>query len=274
MKLKIALVQADIIWEDKLKNLLHFAQLISSIPNNVDLIVLPEMFNTGFTMEPKGLAEGPDGEVLAWIKEMSQSKDACVVGSMPYLLGPGKFANRLIWMFPNGQWEYYDKRHLFSLTNEDKVYEAGNEKLIVGLNGLRICPLICYDLRFPVWSRNKETYDMLIYIASWPKTRIQAWETLLSARAIENQCYCVGLNRIGRDGNGFAYNGHSAIYRFDGGKVALLKNDEQNLITELDFGEQKEYRKRLNFLADQDEFEVKKMIPKNRDHFTRNFLIN
>lgn len=258
MELNIAIIQADIRWERVRENLNHFEKLLAEVEVNTDLVVLPEMFNTGFTMKPDMIAEDESGPTIDWMRRKSSELEAHICGSIPFKLSNGHFANRLIWMRPDGSWAHYDKRHLFTLSGEDLAYKAGNEKLIVDIKGIKVCPLICYDLRFPVWSRNTEGYDMLIYMANWPVTRIKAWDALLAARAIENQCYTIGVNRIGKDGNGLAYNGHSAIYSFDGERLSFANETEQCLQTKINLENQEDFRRRLDFLGDKDVFTIKK----------------
>jgi omega-amidase len=201
-----------------------FSRLLSQVPANIDLIVLPEMFSTGFTMRPEQVAENLEGDTLAWMREEARQK-ACVITGSVVLKEGAQYVNRLIWMCPDGTFQWYDKRHLFRYGNEQEHYQAGTEKLLVELKGWRVCPLICYDLRFPVWSRNRwkqqdnksqAEYDLLIYVANWPERRSHPWKTLLMARAIENQAYVMGVNRIGNDGNGIYHAGDSAILDFKG----------------------------------------------------------
>ena len=205
--LQIAIIQTDILWEDIEGNLKKFSKLISTIDQSVDLIVLPEMFSTGFSMRSNEMAESMDGKAVLWMKEMASSTNACITGSV-IIKDMGKNYNRLIWATPNGEVSHYDKRHLFRMSKEQEHFSAGEKKLIVELKGWKICPLICYDLRFPVWARNKENYELLIYVANWPAPRKKVWETLLQARAIENISYVVGVNRIGEDGNGYDVQAH------------------------------------------------------------------
>jgi len=213
--MKIALIQSQLFWEDPEKNRNKFEKKINAIADKVDLIILPEMFTTGFTMEPNVVAETLQGETLTWLKHLAKAKNSAITGSL-VITENGNFYNRLVFVFPSGEVQFYDKKHLFTLAGEDKVYTGGNKKLIVEYLGWKICPLICYDLRFPVFARNAEDYDVLIYVANWPKTRINAWDALLKARAIENMSYTVGLNRIGEDNNGHQYNGHTQVVSFLG----------------------------------------------------------
>ncbi|MGI8893100.1 MAG: amidohydrolase, partial [Bacteroidia bacterium] len=199
-------------------------------PGATNLIVLPEMFNTGFSMNATLLAEQMGQKSMLFLAEIAAEKNCDVTGSLIIDEG-GKYFNRLIWMRPDGTYEYYNKRHLFRMGNEDKVYSAGTEKIIMDLNGWRILPLICYDLRFPVWSRNRNDYDILIYVANWPERRSYAWKQLLIARAIENLCYVVGVNRVGEDGNGISHSGNSMLLDFKGESIAGAKEAIPTVIT-------------------------------------------
>uniref|UniRef100_A0A4W5LTR6 CN hydrolase domain-containing protein n=1 Tax=Hucho hucho TaxID=62062 RepID=A0A4W5LTR6_9TELE len=214
-KMKIALIQSSLAWENPEKNRNTFEKKINAIEDKVDLIILPEMFTTGFTMEPNAVAETMHGETLTWLKHLAKAKNSAITGSL-VITENGNFYNRMVFVFPSGEVCSYDKKHLFTLAGEDKVYTGGNKKIIVEYLGWKICPLVCYDLRFPVFARNTEDYDLLIYVANWPKTRINAWDALLKARAIENMSYTVGVNRIGEDNNGHQYNGHTQVVNFLG----------------------------------------------------------
>ena len=207
-KLTVSIIQANLVWEDVDTNLKAFTKKIQSI-ESTDLIVLPETFSTSFSMNSETLAEPMNGKTMSWMAEIAQNKNAVVAGSA-ILKENNQIFNRFIWMRPNGSFEKYDKRHLFRMGNEHNHFTAGKERLIVELKGWKICPQICYDLRFPVWSRNKkQEYDLLLYVANWPEVRTAAWEKLLYARAIENQCYVAAVNRIGVDGEGVNCIGNS-----------------------------------------------------------------
>ena len=223
-------LQADLAWENPKKNLKQFEEQLARIHQKFDLAVLPEMFTTGFTMSPERVAEDIDGPTLQWMQKMAKTYDAAFLGSLPIKEG-NQFYNRLFFVHPSGKTETYNKRHSFTLAGENKVYTSGNEKLIVSYKSWNICPLICYDLRFPVWARNTEDYDVLIYIANWPVTRIKAWETLLKARAIENMCYTIGVNRVGKDANGYVYSGNSLIVDYLGTVCAHLKENEVGIVS-------------------------------------------
>ena len=251
--LRVTTVQSIIHWENKAANLAHFARQIQQLSGQTDLVVLPEMFTTGFSMNPEFLAEPMNGDTMNWMKAQAALLQAVVTGSF-IAEEDGRYYNRLVWMFPNGDYEIYDKRHLFTLAQEDKHYEAGQKKLIVEWKGWKICPLICYDLRFPVWARNVEHYDLLLFTANWPSMRSQAWKTLLEARAIENQCFVVGVNRVGEDGNGLPYTGDSSIIDYSG-KVLLRTTDIEQIATvTLSKSEMTTFRQKLNFLDDKDLF--------------------
>jgi omega-amidase len=211
-QLHITLIQADIAWEDKPANLLKYERHMDAIKGKKELIVLPEMFNTGFSMDAAGLAETMDGPTVGWMLSMAQKHRAIITGSL-MIEEDGNYYNRLLWVRPDGQIGTYDKRHLFGYAEEDQYYTPGQKRLIASVNGWRICLLVCYDLRFPVWSRNVgNEYDVLLYVANWPERRSLAWKTLLQARAIENMSYTVGLNRIGKDGKDIAYTGDSSVF--------------------------------------------------------------
>jgi omega-amidase len=205
--MKIALLNTTLVWENPAKNRANLEQKINSINESINLIVLPEMFTSGFTMNPKNVAETMQGETVSWLKQVAKAKNCAITGSLVITENENYF-NRLLFVFPDGKIEFYDKRHLFTLAGEDKVYTSGKEKLIVTYKGFKICPLICYDLRFPVFARNVENYDLLLYVANWPKPRINAWDILLKARAVENMSYVIGVNRIGNDNNNLEYVGH------------------------------------------------------------------
>lgn len=251
--LKAALIQAPLAWENPEANRAYFSAVLQTVSSDVDLIVLPEMFNTGFTMHPEHIATEEGGKTVDWMLQKALETNAAIVGSLPFFEN-GSFTNRLFFVEPDGKTSIYDKRHTFTLAGEDKVYKAGNEKLSIDYKGFRICPMVCYDLRFPVWSRNTEDYDVLIYIANWPKPRIVAWDTLLKARAIENMAYCIGVNRIGTDEVGHEYIGHSAVYDTLGGQIAFSEKEEIVYAT-LSKEHITTTRQKLKFLDDRDSFD-------------------
>jgi predicted amidohydrolase len=233
--LKITLVQADLVWEDIPANLERFDERLQSINEQTDLIILPEMFNTGFTTEPARVAESPDGGTLRWMQEKAAKKQAIVTGSILVRIGDVYF-NRLHWVQPGGEYFSYDKRHLFSMGNEHLKISAGKTRTLVSWKSWNILPLICYDLRFPVWSRNQYLdnnyeYDLLFYIANWPDSRSHAFRSLLVARAIENQAYVAGVNRIGTDGLGMVYSGGSMVVDPRGKVAAELPPGEEGSIS-------------------------------------------
>jgi len=254
--MKTALIQTNLIWENPAANRNLFQEKINAIADEIDLIVLPEMFTTGFTMNPSTVAETMEGETLSWLKEMAKTKNCAITGSL-VIQENANFYNRMVFVFPDGKVQHYDKRHLFTLAGEEKVYKAGSERLIVEYKGWKICPLVCYDLRFPVFSRNTENYDLLIYVASWPQPRINAWDILLKARAVENLSYTIGVNRVGVDNNNLTYNGHSQINDELGNYILSPQENDEIFIVELDKDKMLETRNRLNFLNDRDAFELK-----------------
>lgn len=251
--MKVALIQTSLIWENPLENRSHLAQKITGFMEDVDLIVLPEMFSSGFTMNPQAVAETMDGETVAWLQHLAKAKDCAITGSL-VIEEKGKYYNRLVFVFPTGEIKTYDKRHLFTLAGEHQHYAGGKEKLIVEYKGFRICPLVCYDLRFPVFSRNAENYDVLLYVANWPKPRTNAWDILLKARAVENICYTIGVNRIGTDNNSHDYVGHSQVVDFLGDYLLEPQEADAVFIIELDKAKLMETRNKLNFLNDRDNF--------------------
>jgi omega-amidase len=256
--LKIAILQADLVWENAEQNRKNFLEKIHQINEQVDLIVLPEMFTTGFSMQPKKIGDTMHGETIEWMRNIASEKNAAIAGSV-IIFENNNFYNRFLFVHPSGEINFYDKRHLFTLAGEDKVYVAGKEKLILDYKGWKICPLVCYDLRFPVWARNTEDYDLLIYVANWPKIRIAAWDTLLKARAIENMCYTIGVNRVGVDANNYEYNGHSEAFDSLGKQVAeTQENTEETVVFTLDKNHIFEIRNKLGFLNDRDLFEIKR----------------
>ncbi|WP_375325711.1 amidohydrolase [Flagellimonas sp. GZD32] len=253
--LNIALIQSFLHWEDPSKNRDMFEEKINVISDDVDLIVLPEMFTTGFTMTPQNLDSSEGQKTVHWMQDLAVKKNTALVGSV-VIQEDELFYNRLFFVYPDGTFTTYDKKHTFTLAGEDKVYQAGTERLTLEYKGFRICPLICYDLRFPVWARNTSDYDVLIYVANWPKKRINAWDTLLKARAIENMAYCIGVNRTGEDALGYEYPGHSAVYDVLGETLAYSKKEEV-LYATLEKEHLTTIRRKLRFLEDRDDFSLK-----------------
>ena len=254
--LKIALIQADLAWENIEMNLQYFDEKIDSINDEIDLIILPEMFSTGFSMNAENLAEATDGRTLNWMKQTASKNNAAITGSI-IIKENQQFFNRLYFVYPDTSFKQYDKRHTFTLAKENETYSSGKDRLQLEFKGWKICPLICYDLRFPVWARNTEDYDLLIYVANWPKTRIHAWDILLQARAIENMAYCAGINRTGLDGNNYDYIGHTNVYDVLGAPLLEISEAEFIKIVTLDKEKLQETRAKLKFLQDRDRFTLK-----------------
>ena len=263
--LSITTIQANLYWEDKAANMRMLEEKISGIEQRTELVILPEMFSTGFSMKPELLAETMEGETVAWMKRVAAEKKIILTGSViikaPAAGGKENYFNRLILVLPNGQVGYYDKRHLFAYAGEHNYYTAGEKRLIASVKGWKINLLVCYDLRFPVWARQRlqsgePEYDLLIYVANWPERRVHAWKTLLQARAIENQCYVAGVNRVGEDGNGIQHSGETMIID-PLGEVLYTKKDEEDVFTiTLDKTALQTVREKLPFLEDADEFRI------------------
>ncbi len=263
--ISVSAIQSQLFWEDKEANLHMFGEKIRAISFPVDLLVLPEMFSTGFTMNAKKLAEPTDGPTLEWMQKQASSLKSVVTGSF-IVNEKGNYYNRLLWVRPDGTYSHYDKRHLFRMAGEEKIYTPGEKKLIVDLHGWKVCPLVCYDLRFPAWSRNRWTktetdlvadYDLLVYVANWPERRVLAWKTLLVARAIENISYLVGVNRIGNDGNNIFHSGDSAILDFKGASLKNAVISREEIISEnLSYQLLKEFRTGFPAGMDADEFSL------------------
>lgn len=256
--LKIYLCQFDIQWENASANRDKLSQIFSQLPTgSVDVMVLPEMFTTGFTMRSADLAETMDEESVLWMKKMANQYQMAITGSL-IISENDNYYNRLLWVEPeNENVCYYDKKHLFSLAGEQNHYTAGNQNLRIQWKGWNICFYICYDLRFPVWTRNTEEDDLIIFIANFPEKREKAWNTLLPARAIENQCYVAAVNRTGTDGNGIPHRGDSAIYDYEGIKILDLQDIEQLLGIHLDHQKLQIYKRAYPFLRDRDLFHLK-----------------
>jgi predicted amidohydrolase len=257
--LKFTLIQANLHWEDRKANLEMFEEKINKLESGSQVVVLPEMFSTGFSMKPELLAETMEGPTVSWMKKMAGSKKLILTGSL-IVEENGQYYNRLIWMLPNGAFGHYDKRHLFAFAKENNHYAGGHQRLIASVNGWKINLMVCYDLRFPVWARQQFDeeknfeYDVLIYVANWPERRNIAWKTLLQARAIENQCYVIGVNRVGDDGNGIYHSGDSMVID-PLGNILYQKAHEEDVFTiSLDKELLEEVRIKFPFWKDADEF--------------------
>ena len=257
--LTVTLIQTDLVWEDKKQNLLNLEDKINHLKEKTELIILPEMFSTGFSMRPEMLSEKMDGESVLWMKRISASKKIILTGSL-IIEENGEYYNRLIWMLPNSEMGIYDKRHLFAYGTEHEHYTAGNKRLIASVKGWKINLQVCYDLRFPLWARQQKKenadleYDVLIYVANWPQKRNTAWKTLLQARAIENQCYVIGVNRTGNDGNGTYHSGDSMV--IDAAGEILYHASEKEDVFTINLKKEKlgELRSRFPFWKDADNF--------------------
>lgn len=224
--LRVTTVQCAVAWEDIDANLAHFSSLLANL-TDTDLVILPELFSTGFSMNTSALAEPMNGKAVTWMRTTAKTLNATITGSL-IIEENGQYYNRLVWMRPNGTYETYDKRHLFRMMDEHDHFAAGSERLQVEIKGWQVRPLVCYDLRFPVWSRQEKDnrYDLLLYSANWPEARWKAWQTLLMARAHENQAYVVGVNRVGEDANGVAFSGHSLVVEPKGDAISITQPHE------------------------------------------------
>lgn len=255
-QLHITLVQTELAWENPDANFRYLSHQLKAVgAGQSDLIVLPEMFTTGFSMEAEQLAEPTEARTYAWMAEKAQALEAVVTGSFIAEVDE-HYYNRLLWVRPDGSYECYDKRHLFTLAGEQHTYTAGNRHLLADLHGWKIMPLICYDLRFPVWSRNTVGYDLLLYVANWPSKRRTAWKQLLCARAIENQAYTIGVNRVGEDGNGYPHAGDSAVFDYAGEPLLQTADVEGAFTVPLHKAPQDKFRQKLRFLDDRDAFQL------------------
>lgn len=262
--MRLTLLQSSLTWENPAANRAMFSQKLASLRGATDLVVLPEMFTTGFSMNAAALAEPMDGATVQWMADTAKSLDAAVTGSF-ICADSGRFYNRLVFMRPDGRFDLYDKKHLFTMAGEQEHFSPGKKRLTLEWRGWRICPLICYDLRFPAWSRNspgsyagglEPLYDMLLYVANWPARRAHHWRTLLTARAIENQSFVAGVNIAGADGNGLEYTGDSAVIDYAGQTVFQISEREDVLTTELSLEDLRQYRRQLPFLQDADIFQL------------------
>jgi predicted amidohydrolase len=255
--LKVALCQTHLYWEDPQANFAHFDEILGDLPSGLDVIVLPEMFSTGFSMRPEQNADQSEGKTLAWLRRWAAHHQAALVGSA-IIEENDQYYNRLFFVEPTGQYQHYNKKHLFSLAGEEKVYQPGDKKLIVDFRGWRINPQICYDLRFPVWCRNAEDFDLQLFVANWPERRRRAWQALLKARAIENMAYVIGLNRVGKDGNGVDHSGDSALIDPLGQLISDISPHQSEVgVYQIDRSYLFEQRQRFGFLNDRDAFSLK-----------------
>lgn len=259
--LRLTVVQAPLAWADKKTNLAYFTKTLKPLAGTTDLIVLPEMFATGFVTDPQGVFETMDGPVMQWMSATAKEVNAVITGSIT-IAENGKYYNRLVWIRPDGTYETADKRHLFGMGNEHLRFTAGTRQLITELKGWKIKPLVCYDLRFPVWSKNRYAdgryeYDLLIYVANWPASRSYVWKSLLTARAIENMAFCTGVNRIGEDGHGLPHSGDSCVLDFKGREIAKGPSGEAFVQTiTLEYEQLQEFRDRFAVGPDWDNFEI------------------
>lgn len=253
-KLKIAIIQEDLKWEDSSANLKMFGEYADQL-DGIDLLVLPEMFNTGFSMNPEKVAQSNNGAAIKWMKDLAIENNFAVMASLA-VADKENYYNRFVMAYPCTSIKWYDKRHLFRMGGEHELYTPGSDSVVFNYFGWRIKPQICYDLRFPVWSRNKDDYDMLVYVANWPAARANVWETLLKARAIENQCYVIGVNRIGTDGRGIDYKGDSMVINPKGEIVERLNNENGLIETSVELSELKIFREQFPVGLDADNFSV------------------
>lgn len=254
--MKVSLIQSNIIWQDKLKNLINIERLINKNVSSTDLIVLPEMFNTGFTMQTNNNFSSMDSSDISWMKKIAYEKDCAVAGSL-IIKENNNYYNRLVFVDIHNNVHFYDKRHLFRMAHENTKFTAGNKHLLTEHHSWKIMWQVCYDLRFPVWSRNTSNYDLLVYVANWPEKRIKAWDILLRARAIENQSYVIGVNRVGFDGNKVPYNGHSVIISPEGDILAQLPDDTEGVINyRLNLDKRLQFSKKFPVNLDRDNFSI------------------
>jgi predicted amidohydrolase len=253
--LRVTMVQTELAWQDPAVNRHRLATHFRGLIGHTDLVVLPEMFSTGFSMDAESLAEDMDGPTVGWMREEAAALGCVITGSL-IIREQGRCYNRLVWARPDGTIGHYDKRHLFRIANEQDHYAPGARRMVVELKGWRVCPLVCYDLRFPVWSRSRDDYDLLLYVANWPQRRAHAWSTLLKARAIENLSYVVGVNRIGKDGNGATYAGDSVALDFLGQPLSSEGGGDRVETAVLDLESLHAYRKSFPAHLDADRFEL------------------
>ena len=254
-ELTFAIIQFNPVWENIEDNLGQINSLLNELQNPVDVIVLPEAFATGFSMNAPNIAQKMNGSIVEWMLQTAREYNAALAGSV-FINENKHFYNRFIWALPNGDFSTYNKRHLFSMGAEQTVYSKGNQQLIIDFKGWKIFPQICYDLRFPVWSRNTFNYDLLLNVANWPAARNSVWETLLKARAIENQCYAIGVNRIGTDGNNIEHKGNSLAINYKGETIAQMSNKTAIEIVTLSKATRNAFVEKFNALNDADSFEL------------------
>jgi omega-amidase len=253
--LTVTLIQTSLHWHDAGANRNHFDKLIADNLTPTDLVVLPEMFTTGFTMDAAANAETMDGDSIAWMKRIAGDRGVTLCGSL-IIEEENRFFNRLIWMPPDGRFAHYDKRHLFRMAGEDQHFAAGTQRQVFDLNGWKICPLICYDLRFPVWSRGVNAFDLMLFVANWPAARRSAWQMLLPARAIENQCFALGVNRIGIDGNNIRYSGDSVVHDYLGKAILECGEPACTKSVRLEKEALERYRNKFPAYLDADTFRI------------------
>lgn len=255
-RLAVGLLQADLIWQSPEPNRRLITRMLDEGGRGLDLAILPEVFTTGFTNAVQDLAEPMQGPTLDWMADLAADRQITITGS--YLVrDAGHYYNRLVWMPPSGDYGYYDKRHLFTMAEEHKTFSAGKQRQIFDCQGWRCCPMICYDLRFPVWSRSRADYDLLFYVANWPEARAKQWQRLLPARAVENQAYVAGVNRVGTDGNGFVYAGDSQLFDTLGDPMAENIGGETIVRTELSAIRLAQHRDKFPVMDDADDFVLK-----------------
>lgn len=254
-ELKLALVQAQLDWHEPQANREHLEELIREQAEDADIVILPETFTTGFLGDPGVAEEGMDGETVAWMRGLATSRGCVLTGSAVIVTADGR-RNRLLWVEPDGTVQHYDKRHLFAYGGENERYVAGAERVVFEYRGWRVFPLVCYDIRFPVWCRVRDDYDLMLVVANWPRPRVDAWSTLLKARAIENQCYVAAVNRVGRDGKGIDYPGRSVVHDALGAELLLMDDRESVAHATVRLDKLRAVRAKLPFLADADRFTV------------------
>ena len=254
--IKLWLLQLDILWEQPLKNLAKIDRILNKTSSTGDILFIPEMFTTGFSMNPEMLAETMDGPAVSWMKKTASMLNIAVAGSL-VIKEHSSFFNRFVFATPSGKLEFYNKRHLFTMDDEEKHYVKGNERIVIEYKGWKILPQICYDLRFPVWSRNQNDYDLLVYVANWPQLRNEVWDTLLKARAMENQSYVAGINRIGTDGRMISYSGHTSVYSPKGELLFKAEDNKECLLAiDISYNDMQHFRNNFPVQKDADKFDI------------------